>query len=63
MQDKITDARNYVIHTLKEEGRTRTEAIYLFQLWIQKNKSNIRLVGEEIEPTPEEEEDDFPPAC
>lgn len=59
MQDKITDARNYVFYKLKEEGKTEQQLVYLFSVWIQKNKAKIKLVVNESDHTPD---DDMPPA-
>ena len=59
MQDKITDARNYVFYKLKEEGKTESEVVYLFRVWIQKNKAKIKLVVNESDHT---FDDDMPPA-
>jgi len=61
MQDKITASRNYVFYKLKEEGKTEQQIVYLFQVWIQKNKTKIKLVGDERNYT--FDDDDLPPAC
>jgi hypothetical protein len=60
MQDKITDARNYVFYKLKEEGKTESEVVYLFRVWIQKNKAKIKLAVNEIDH--DTDDDDLPPA-
>lgn len=63
MQNKITEARSYVFYKLKEEGKTESEAIYLFQVWIQKNKAKIKLVvNEPDKETDDSDYDDLPPA-
>jgi hypothetical protein len=59
MQDKITAARNYVFYKLKEEGKTEQQLVYLFSVWIQKNKAKIKLVVNESDHT---SDDDMPPA-
>jgi hypothetical protein len=63
MQNKITGARNYVFYKLKEEGKTKYEVVYLFQVWIQKNKARIKLVvNEPDKETDNSNYDDLPPA-
>lgn len=47
MQDNITGARNHFFYRLREEGKTESQALYLYQVWIQKNRSKIRLVRNE----------------
>lgn len=60
MQDKITAARNYVFYKLKEEGKSEQELVYLFSVWIQKNKAKIKLAVNESDSYPSD--DDLPPA-
>ena len=60
MQDKITSARNYVFYKLKEEGKSEQELVYLFSVWIQKNKAKIKLAVNESDSYPSD--DDLPPA-
>ena len=61
MQDKITEARNYVFYKMREERRTASESSYLYQVWIQKNRARIKLVVEEsLSDTFDDE--DIPPA-
>lgn len=60
MQDKITAARNYVFYKLKEEGKSEQELVYLFSVWIQKNKAKIKLAVNESDSYPSD--DDIPPA-
>ena len=60
MQDKITSARNYVFYQLKEEGKSEQELVYLFSVWIQKNKAKIKLAVNESDSYPSD--DDLPPA-
>lgn len=44
MQEKINEARNYVFYKMKQEGKTESQAIYGYQVWIQKNRSRLKLV-------------------
>lgn len=60
MQDRITAARNYVFYKLKEEGKSEQELVYLFSVWIQKNKAKIKLAVNESDSYPSD--DDLPPA-
>jgi hypothetical protein len=60
MQDKITAARNYVFYKLKEEGKSEQELVYLFSVWIQKNKAKIKLAVNESDSYPSD--DDLPPS-
>ena len=60
MQDKITSARNYVFYKLREEGKTESEALYCYKVWIQKNKAKIKLAVNESDSYPSD--DDLPPA-
>lgn len=47
MQDKIREARIHFFYRLKEEGKTESQALFLYQIWIQKNRSRIKLVLED----------------
>lgn len=44
MQDKINEARNYLFYKLREEGKTKDEAVYRYNVWIQKNRERLKLV-------------------
>ena len=46
MQDKISEARIHFFYKLREEGKTESEALYLYQVWIQKNRSRVKLVSD-----------------
>lgn len=47
MQDKISEARVHFFYKLREEGKTESQALFLYQVWVQKNRSRIRLVENE----------------
>lgn len=47
MQDRIREARIHFFYRLKEEGKTESQALFLYQIWIQKNRSRIKLVLED----------------
>ena len=49
MQDKINEARNYLFYKLREEGKTKDEAVYRYNVWIQKNRERIKV----LQPLPE----------
>lgn len=49
MQDKISEARVTFFYRLREEGKTESEARYLYQVWIQKNRDRIKLLKSETE--------------
>jgi hypothetical protein len=60
MQDKITEARIHFFYKLKEEGKTESQVLYLYGIWIQKNRKRIRL--EKYETISATDSDDIPPA-
>jgi hypothetical protein len=43
LQDKITDARNHFFYKCKEEGKTESQTLFLYGIWIQKNRKRIKL--------------------
>ena len=43
LQDKITDARNHFFYKCREDGKTESQTLYLYGIWIQKNKQRIKL--------------------
>ena len=47
MQDKINEARNYLFYKLREEGKTKDEAVYRYQLWVQKNRDRLKIAKED----------------
>lgn len=47
MQDKINEARNYVFYKLKQEGKTESEAIYFYKVWIARNRKRLKLIRHE----------------
>lgn len=51
MQDKINEARNYLFYKLREEGKTKDEAVYRYNVWIQKNKARIKIALDPVETT------------
>jgi hypothetical protein len=44
LQDKISEARIHFFYRLREEGTTESRVLYLYSVWIQKNKTRIRLL-------------------
>lgn len=59
LQEKINEARIHFFYKLKEEGATEERAIFLYNVWIQKNRKRLRRVEDEkaIDPV----DDDIPP--
>lgn len=51
MQDKINEARNYLFYKLREEGKTKDEAVYRYNVWIQKNRERIKIALDPVETT------------
>jgi len=47
LQTKITEAKIHFFYKLREEGCTESRAKFLYEIWIQKNKRNIKLVKNE----------------
>jgi hypothetical protein len=45
LQDRINGARLHFFYKLKEEGKTQSEALFLYQIWIQKNRSKLKLAS------------------
>lgn len=60
MQDKIAEARIHFFYRLKEEGKTESQTLYLYSIWIQKNRNRIRL--EKYEDYPDSDDAPVPPA-
>jgi hypothetical protein len=52
LQDKITDARNHFFYKCKEEGKTESQTLFLYGIWIQKNRKRIKLEKHEDIPDP-----------
>ena len=44
LQDKISEARIHFFYRLREEGTTESRVLYLYSVWIQKNRTRIRLL-------------------
>jgi hypothetical protein len=44
MQDRISEARVTFFYRLREEGKTESQALFLYQVWIQRNRDKIKLV-------------------
>lgn len=44
MQDRISETRIHFFYKLKEEGKTESQALFLYQIWIQRNRSKLKLV-------------------
>lgn len=49
MQDKINEARNYLFYKLREEGKNKDEAVYRYNVWIQKNRERIKIALDPVE--------------
>jgi hypothetical protein len=43
MQEKISEARIHFFYRLREEGKTESQTLFFYSLWIQRNRSKIRL--------------------
>jgi hypothetical protein len=48
LQDKINEARIHFFYKLREEGSTEERAVFLYSVWIQKNRKRLRLVPNEV---------------
>lgn len=44
MQDRIREARIHFFYKAREEGKTEQETLYLYAIWIQKNRDKLKLV-------------------
>jgi hypothetical protein len=52
LQNKIADARNHFFYKCKEEGKTESQTLFLYGIWIQKNRKRIKLEKHEDIPDP-----------
>ena len=60
LQDKIAGARIHFFYRLREEGRTESQTLFLYAIWIQKNRNRIRL--EKYEDCLDSDDTTLPPA-
>lgn len=50
MQTRINEARVTFFYRLKEKGYSDKDMLYMYQIWVQKNKEKIK----QLYPHPEE---------
>jgi hypothetical protein len=60
LQNKINEARTHFFYKLREEGCTEERAIFLYKIWIQKNRKRIRMAEDEKDL--DSPDNDLPPA-
>ena len=60
LQEKITEAKIHFFYRLKEEGATEERKLFLYGIWIQKNRKRLRVVKDEE--ASDFTDDDIPPA-
>lgn len=44
LQEKISEVRVTFFYKLREEGKTESQALFLYQIWIQKNRDRLKLI-------------------